>query len=96
MDYAMNGRAPQRIGNRDPQMSPHGCFRCAGDDDWVTIACANEAEWSALCEVVDPKLTSDSRFASVESRRAHEDALEQRITSWTANRDRWAITRELR
>ena len=95
MDYAMNGRNPNRIGNRDPQMCPHGCFRCAGDDDWVTIACANDAEWMALCDVIDPQLASDPRFASVESRRLHEDALEACIANWTTTRDRWAITREL-
>ncbi len=95
MDYAMNGRNPERIGNRDPQMCPHGCFRCAGDDDWVTIACANEAEWVALCDVVDARLADDPRFASVENRRVHEDALEERISNWTTARDRWAITREL-
>ncbi|MFP8879076.1 MAG: CoA transferase [Myxococcota bacterium] len=95
MDYVMNGRNPERIGNRDPQMCPHGCFRCAGDDHWVTIACANEAEWSALCGVVDPGLADDARFVSVESRRIHEDALEEHITNWTTARDRWAITEQL-
>jgi crotonobetainyl-CoA:carnitine CoA-transferase CaiB-like acyl-CoA transferase len=95
MDYAMNGRNPERIGNRDPQMCPHGCFRCAGDDEWVTIACANDAEWLALCKVIGSGLAGDPRFASLDSRRVHEDALEELISNWTTTRDRWAITRQL-
>ena len=76
-------------------MSPHACFRCAGDDAWVTIACADEDEWRALCSVVDPSLADDERFSSAETRKANEPALEERIGAWTAERDRWEVTRAL-
>ncbi len=44
MSHALNGRQPERIGNRDPLMAPHNCYRIgdqppdgdegdAGDDD---------------------------------------------------------------
>ena len=26
MDYSMNGTQPERMGNRDPHMAPHGVF----------------------------------------------------------------------
>lgn len=95
MEHAMKGAQPPRMGNRDPQMSPHGCFRCDGEDAWITIACADEAEWRALCGVVDPALASDPRFRTAADRKAHEDALDERLGAWTATRDRWEVTRRL-
>jgi crotonobetainyl-CoA:carnitine CoA-transferase CaiB-like acyl-CoA transferase len=95
MQYALTGSQPPRAGNRDPQMAPHGCFRCAGEDAWVSIACATEAEWRAFCGVVGTGLAGDERFASHADRKQNEDALEQVIGEWTAERDRWAVTRML-
>ena len=52
MDYVMNGTQPPRRGNRDPWMSPHNCFRCAGEDEWVSIACGTDEEWQAFMDDV--------------------------------------------
>ena len=95
LEFAMNGRPLPRMGNRDPWMSPHGCFRCAGEDAWVTIACASEAEWRALCSVVDSALAGDPRFRSARERKANEEELDKRIAAWTGDRDRWEVTRAL-
>ncbi len=95
LPFAISGQEPVRMGNRDPLMSPHGMFSCAGEDRWVSIACANEAEWRALCEIIDPALASDPRFASAAERKRNEPALEETIGGWTASRDRWEITRML-
>jgi len=95
MEYAMNKGVPERIGNRDPWMSPHGVFRCANEDEWISIACANEEAWRALCGVLELDLTADPKFASLEFRKANEDALEEAIESVTRTRDRWELTRAL-
>jgi benzylsuccinate CoA-transferase BbsF subunit len=94
MDYAMNRTQPERDGNRDRWMAPHGCFKCKGDDDkWVTIVCGTDAEWQALCTVLgQPGLATDKRFVNVTARKANEDALEDIITAWTKERDRWEVT----
>jgi crotonobetainyl-CoA:carnitine CoA-transferase CaiB-like acyl-CoA transferase len=94
MDYAMNKTQPERDGNRDRWMAPHGCFKCKGDDDkWVTIVCGTEAEWQVLCKAMDrPELATDKRFATVAARKANEDTLEELITTWTKERDRWEVT----
>ena len=64
MEYAMNGTQPARMGNRDQIMAPHNCFRCAGEDEWVSIACGTEAEWQALCRVMgQEQLTTMRAFA---------------------------------
>ncbi len=55
-------------------MSAHNCFRCAGEDEWVTIACGSDEEWQALCKVIgQPQLTTDLRFRTAPERKAHED-----------------------
>ena len=95
MQYAMTGTEPERIGNRSPRMAPHGCFACAGDDAWVSIACRTDAEWSLLARHIDPALADDARFATLTERKAREDELESIVSGWTADRDRWEVTRVL-
>jgi len=96
MAYAMNGQQPARQGNRDPWLAPHNCFRCAGEDEWVSIACGTDQEWQALCRAMDqPELLRDARFVTAADRKAHEDDLEERLTAWTSRRDKWDITERL-
>ena len=96
MDYAMNKHQPERIGNRDPLMAPHNCFRCAGEDEWVTIACGTDTEWQALCQAIGkPELVTDARFQTAKDRKANEDALEELLTTWTQDRDKWDVTTTL-
>jgi benzylsuccinate CoA-transferase BbsF subunit len=84
LEYQMNGAEPPRDGNRDPHMAPHGVFRCAGSDRWLSLAVGNEDEWRSLCAAIgDPALAADPRFATVTQRKRNEDALEARITEWT-------------
>jgi len=87
MDYSMNGTQPERMGNRDPHMAPHGVFRSKGDDRWVSLSIRDEAEWQRLCEVMgQPELSADARFASLAARKENEAALEEIVTAWTQER----------
>jgi len=95
LEYSMNGREPERRGNHDRRMAPHGCFRCAGEDHWLSIACATEGEWRSLCEVIDPELAQDPRFATAPDRKQHEEALDARISAWSRGQERWQATRTL-
>ncbi len=52
LDFAANGRAPERLGNADPTMAPHGCYPCRGEDRWIVIAVAGDDEWQGLCRVL--------------------------------------------
>ncbi|MCZ6709429.1 MAG: CoA transferase [Gammaproteobacteria bacterium] len=95
MDYAMNGAEAERIGNRHPDMAPHGCFECAGEDRWVSIACRSDGEWLALANLMGSNLGDHERFATVAGRKTNEDELETRVSEWTSGRDRWELARAL-
>ncbi len=88
MDYNINGRAQETLGNRDHAMAPHGCYPCRGEDRWLNIAVASDEEWQGLCQVMGlPELAQDSRFADSLSRWKHQDEMESIISSWTSEQD---------
>lgn len=94
MEWELTGEQPEPKGNRDPLMSPHNLYRCAGDDNWVAICSADNREWSALADVVgiDP---ADARFATAPDRKANEAELDQLVADWTAGQDQWDVTATL-
>ena len=70
MDYTVNGRIPERVGNQDTLMSPHGCYPCAGDDKWIAIAVSTDEQWSALCDALGTPRMVLRTFASLTPCRA--------------------------
>jgi crotonobetainyl-CoA:carnitine CoA-transferase CaiB-like acyl-CoA transferase len=93
LDWTVNGRSTRRAGephgNRADfdEMAPHGAYPAAGDDRWVTIACRDDRDWTALAELIGETWTDDARFADLAGRIAHADQLDQRIGEWTRARD---------
>ncbi len=95
MQQTATGESPERLGNRDLHMAPHGCYRCLGPDAWVSIACRDDAQWQRLSALIDPALAADVRFRTVLARKQNERELDRLITQWTVEQDRWLITRLL-
>jgi crotonobetainyl-CoA:carnitine CoA-transferase CaiB-like acyl-CoA transferase len=96
MDTAMNGTQPQRQGNRDLVEAPQGVFRCAGEDEWVAIACWSEATWLALARTIGrPDLERDEHLRSAAGRKRNEDRLEAAIAAWAATRSPDAVVEVL-
>jgi crotonobetainyl-CoA:carnitine CoA-transferase CaiB-like acyl-CoA transferase len=92
----MQGAPPERNGNRDPIMTPHGIFRAAGDDRWIAIAVRDDDEWRRLATLMDaPHLATDPRFATAAARKANEDAVEELVATWTARATPEELTRVL-
>jgi crotonobetainyl-CoA:carnitine CoA-transferase CaiB-like acyl-CoA transferase len=90
LDWSANGRIWSRTGNRSPlkPAAPHGVYPCAGTDRWLAIACFNDSEWRALCEVAKrPDWAADPRFADLAGRLAHQDVLDALIGKWTRTGD---------
>ncbi len=86
LDYAMNRRNQSRQGNLDDFMAPHNCYRCQGDDEWVSIAIATDEEWEAFCNAIgNPGWTDDERFADAHSRWQNQEQMDIFIQEWTMN-----------
>jgi len=83
LEYEMNGTEPPRDGNRDPHMAPHGVFRSAGEDRWVSIAVGTDEEWRSLVAVIGDGELASQRYATLADRKRHEDEIEARLTRWT-------------
>ena len=86
LDYIVNGRIANRMGNRNPYMAPHGVFPCHGADRWIAIAINSEGEWQAFCSATNHKdWAEDPRFSTLPARKENEDELERLIGEWTQN-----------
>ena len=92
LDYSVNGRIPERIGNQDTRMSPHGCYPCKGKDKWITIAVSTDEQWHALCEVLDrPDWITDIRFSDVLSRWQNREDIDVLLSEATASHDQYEL-----
>ncbi|HXW83603.1 MAG TPA: CoA transferase, partial [Candidatus Binataceae bacterium] len=91
LEHQLAGRSTTRYGNRMPFLdwAPHGAFRCRGEDNWIAISVQSDAQWRSLIEDMgSPAWAADSRFASADGRKAHEDELERNLSSFTMEQDR--------
>ena len=98
LDYTVNGRPWERLGNRSPYKpaAPHGAYRARGDDRWIAIACFTEAEWQGFLKVAgNPQWARDAKFASLESRIANQDELDTLVTGITETRDPFELMHAL-
>ncbi len=86
------GDEPARLGNREPDRAPWGCFPCAGDRRWVAITVENDADWARFVEVLGrPDWAREARFATVRGRLEYVDALEAQISDWTRTREDYDV-----
>jgi len=95
MDYVLNGRTGVTMGNRHPTnaMAPHGVFRCAGGDKWISIVVANDEEWAALRDAMgDPEWARDGAYATSKGRVADVDAIHEQLAAWVADKDNRELT----
>jgi len=78
------GSPPKPMGNASTRHAPHGVWRCAGDDDWISVVVRTDAEWRALCNLV-PEL---SGLASLDLGRRldAQRAIDAALTAWAASR----------
>jgi crotonobetainyl-CoA:carnitine CoA-transferase CaiB-like acyl-CoA transferase len=93
LEFGMTGRVRERRGNDHPEMAPHGCYPCLGDDKWVTIAVRSDEEWRELCQAIAmPELAEDARFSTLEYRLENRSSLNEIVGRWTSERDRYEVT----
>ena len=92
VDYSLNQTVRPPLGNRHLFLAPHNRYQCAGDDRWVTIACENDAQFTALSAAIgQPVLAEDVRFATNAARKSNEDELDGIIEEWTGSRGHYEV-----
>jgi len=88
LDYQFTGRVPSARGNRHREHAPHGIYRCAGDDNWIALACQSDDQWRSLAAALGlERIAADQRFASASARKANEDALDAELSRAIAQLD---------
>jgi crotonobetainyl-CoA:carnitine CoA-transferase CaiB-like acyl-CoA transferase len=82
LDFQFTGKVPAVRGNRHREHAPHGIYRCAGDDNWIALACESDEQWRSLADALG---IVDQRFAIASDRKANEDALDAELSRAIAN-----------
>ena len=96
VDYSMNSRVQSTLANADYSKAPHGCYPCAGGDNWINISVASDDQWGSLCELIDsPSLSNDPRFKTVLGRWRCQEEIDAQIARWTRDKDPSAIMTRL-
>ena len=86
LDYIVNQRVANRMGNRYPYAAPHNAYRCRGEDRWCAIAVFTDEEWQSFSRVIGNQTwTNDPRFATLQARKENEDELDRLVEEWTIN-----------
>lgn len=104
MDYTMNGRVMESIGNRDifgrypcgvyPAKSPGTV--ATREDHWISIHIENDDQWRRFGETIgNPDWAQDPRFATNEGRREHYNEIDKHIAAYTVEQDDYALMHRL-
>ncbi len=85
---------PQPHGNDSSRHAPHAVYRCAGDDDWISLVVRSNEEWRRLCALV-PGLSAKAELGFGE-RRKRRAAIDQTLAAWLHPQAARAAAAELR
>ena len=95
LDYSMNGRSAEPIGNLHP-FYVQGCYPCAGHDQWIAMTIENDAQWEAIVEMMGhPEWVRRPEFATAYGRREHQEALDPLLAEWTRTQERYDLFHRL-
>ena len=96
MQFDQVGEDLPRIGNRDPNMCPHGVFPSEGDDQWVAIALESDEQWPAFARTMGrDDWAQQSGLQTLAGRQACEEELEAAVAEWTSGLSKWDAAERL-
>ena len=78
---------PPRTGNRHGGMAeaPYNVYPTS--DGWIAIICVGEVQWRSFVAAMGrPELADDPRFATLKTRVASIDAVDEIVSAWTRER----------
>jgi len=88
--YLATGKAPVRLGNEHPSISPYQSLPAS--DGFFILAIGNDTQFRSFCEAAGhPELADDARFRSNSDRVGNRDALTALLSAITRQRkiDEW-------
>ncbi|MNX74935.1 Succinyl-CoA:(R)-benzylsuccinate CoA-transferase subunit BbsF [compost metagenome] len=88
------GITPERPGNADLAMAPHGVYPTAQPDRWLTLAVRNDTEWRALAQTLGQG-DGGERYATAALRRERRAELDHDLTQWLKTCEADAIAQRL-
>ena len=90
LDLQVNGHAATRMGNRNRFCAPQGVYQCSGDNEWCAIGIDTDDQWQSLCTVIEqPDWGSDPAYATHAARHQRHDNIDEAITRWTCERNKF-------
>lgn len=93
-NYYLNGKVPQRSGNRHPNICPYDSFETRTTP--LFLAVGNNRQFVTLCKVLgQPELATDARYTTNALRNQHCDALRSTLVALLADKDCMQISQEL-
>jgi crotonobetainyl-CoA:carnitine CoA-transferase CaiB-like acyl-CoA transferase len=73
-----SGKRPERVGNRNPTLTPAEAFRT--QDGWLNVVLMNPAQWDRFCRVLgDEVLRTEPRFATNLGRLENHGEMKARV-----------------
>ncbi len=92
LDTRLNQRKQERHANHDLNYAPHGVYPTTGTDCWVAIAVTSDEQWRGLCTAMKrTDLLTDTRFTTKATRLAHQNELDELISMWTKDQEKFAL-----
>jgi crotonobetainyl-CoA:carnitine CoA-transferase CaiB-like acyl-CoA transferase len=85
---------PGPRGNASELYCPHGAWRCGDDDEWISLAITDEAQWRRLCETI-PALEPLAGW-NLHQRRRRVAGINGILTGWASRRSATGAEAELR
>jgi len=72
-------------GGQPDHDAPWGLFPGAGNDAWIAVTVRDDADWSALCEVIGRRdMSADAELGSRAGRDRQRARLDDALSAWTS------------
>jgi crotonobetainyl-CoA:carnitine CoA-transferase CaiB-like acyl-CoA transferase len=78
-----DGTPPRPRGNVSDRFAPHGVYKCADDDAWLSLAVRSDTEWHALCAMA-PALRDTAAWTH-QARVAGHAGIDVALRAWLAS-----------
>ena len=100
LDWSVNGQPmrqevqPSSNRSQYAPMAPHGIYPCTGEDNWIAISARDQQDWQLLATLINANWTAT--FDDLNHRLQNQDELDQQMTAWTRDFDKFDLQRQLR